>query len=259
MRGILQKGWRPVLVLVLLFIIWEFCCKLFEIPKWLLPSPLQIFEESVVGWSVYSGHIGSTVNLILVGFAIGAGVGILVAVGLHLVSFLRQALYPLLIVSQNIPTIVLAPLLVIWFGFGMLPKIIVITLVCFFPITIALLDGFRQTDRELKHYMQMAGASKQQIFWKLEWPHALPSLFSGLKISATYSVMGAVISEWLGASEGIGVYMTLASSSFRTDRVFVAIFIIVALSLLFFMIIMLVEKLVIKWKSKEEGDHVESS
>ncbi|WP_087972208.1 ABC transporter permease [Oceanobacillus rekensis] len=258
MRTLFQKGWRPVLVLILLFFIWEFCTKIFDIPKWLLPAPSQVITEAISGWSVYAGHLASTGKLIITGFIIGSSIGILVAIGLHLIPFLREAFYPLLIISQNIPTIVLAPLLVIWFGFGMLPKIIVITLVCFFPITVALLDGFRQTNRDLLYYMQMAGASKQQIFWKLEWPHALPSLFSGLKISATYSVMGAVISEWLGAGKGIGVYMTLASSAFRTDRVFVAIFLIIATSLLFFAIIIALEKRVIKWK-REEGNGNESA
>jgi len=259
MRQFIKKGWRPALVIILLFLIWEIAVRVFQVPDWLLPSPTQIVEEAIVGWSVYSGDILPTVQLIVLGFLIGSGIGLLVAIALHLIPPLRQAFYPLLIISQNIPVIVLAPLLVIWFGFGMLPKIIVITLVCFFPITISLLDGFRQTDRDLKHYMQMAGATKQQVFWKLEWPNALPSLFSGLKISATYSVMGAVISEWLGASSGIGVYMTLASSAFRTDRVFVAIFIIIMLSLLFFAAIMLLEKLVIKWKPNEEGNTNESS
>lgn len=258
MRTVLQKGWRPVSVLILLFILWEAAAVYFEVPGWLLPAPSAIMTEAIQGWTLYSGHLLSTGKLILTGFSIGAGIGIAVAVALHLVPFLRQAFYPLLIISQNIPTIVLAPLLVIWFGFGMLPKIIVIILVCFFPITIALLDGLRQTDRDLLHYMKMAGASKGQLFLKLEWPHALPSLFSGLKISATYSVMGAVISEWLGASAGIGVYMTMASSAFRTDRVFVAIFLIIAASLLFFAFILMLEKWVIKWK-REEGNRGASS
>ncbi|WP_249872330.1 ABC transporter permease [Oceanobacillus saliphilus] len=259
MRSIFEKGWRPILALILLFIFWEFCTIIFEIPAWLLPSPSQVFAEAFTGWSGYQVHLASTVQLVITGFLIGASVGIIVAVSLHLIPFMRQAFYPLIIISQNIPTIVLAPLLVIWFGFGILPKLIVITLVCFFPITIALLDGFRQTDNDLKHYVQMAGATKQQIFWKLEWPHALPSLFSGLKISATYSVMGAVISEWLGASKGIGVYMTLASSSYRTDRVFVSIFLIVIMSLIFFAIIRVLEKWVINWKPIEKGSHHESS
>ncbi|WP_010651413.1 ABC transporter permease [Oceanobacillus massiliensis] len=259
MKGLWKKGWRPILVLFLLFIIWEACTRIFEIPGWLLPSPIEVFKEAVTGRSVYSVHITSTVQLVITGFLIGSSVGILVAIILHLLPLMRQAFYPLIIVSQNIPIIVLAPLLVIWFGFGVLPKLIVITLICFFPITIALLEGFKQTDADLKHYVQMAGATNQQIFWKLEWPHAFPSLFSGLKISATYSVMGAVISEWLGASKGIGVYMTLASSSYRTDRVFVAILLIIALSLIFFALILIVEKRLIKWKPIEKGNHLESS
>jgi ABC-type nitrate/sulfonate/bicarbonate transport system permease component len=252
MREAIMKGWRPLLVLLLFFIAWEIGVRTAETPEWLLPAPSKIMKEGAAGWANFYPDAISTVKITLIGFAVGTGVGILTAIVLHLVPFLRSSVYPLLILSQNVPIIVLAPLLVIWFGFGLLPKIIVITLVCFFPITIAALDGFRQTPQELKHYMMMAGATKQQLFWKLEWPHSLPSIFSGLKISATYSVMGAVISEWLGAEKGIGVYMTLASSSFRTDRVFVAIFTIMFLSLLFFLLIVLAERRIVHWQRKRE-------
>lgn len=245
------KGWRPVFVLLLLFILWEIGVKITDAPAWLLPAPSLIFKEAINGWSEFAPNLIATIKLSLLGFTIGAAAGILVAMLLHLVPLVRESIYPLLILSQNIPIIVLAPLLVIWFGFGLLPKIIVITLVCFFPITVAALDGLRQTPAELRHYMIMAGATKGQQFWKLELPSALPSIFSGLKISATYSVMGAVISEWLGAKEGIGVYMTLASSSFRTDRVFVAIIVIMALSLLYFGIMIVCERWFVKWKVKE--------
>lgn len=252
MRNVFLKGWRPVLVLLLLFIIWEVAVKLADIPDWLLPAPSTIFTEAIDGWTSFYSHLQSTIKLSLLGFVIGSSIGLFTAIILHLLPFVRESVYPLLILSQNVPIIVLAPLLVIWFGFGLLPKLIVITLVCFFPITVSALDGFKQTPSELKHYMMMAGASRKQLFWKLELPYSLPTLFSGLKISATYSVMGAVISEWLGAKEGVGVYMTLASSSFRTDRVFVAIFSIMVLSLLFFAVILLAERLLIRWKIKED-------
>lgn len=252
MKNVIHKGWRPVLVLVLLFIIWEIGVKIFEVPNWLLPRPTEVIHEIVNGGDVYQEHLISTVQLSIVGLFIGCSFGIIAGIGLHIVPFLKEALYPLIIISQNIPTIVLAPLLVVWFGFGLLPKIIIITLVCFFPITISLLDGFRQTDRDLLNYMRMAGATKRQIFWKLEWPQCLPYLFSGFKISATYSVLGAVISEWLGASKGLGVYMTVSSSAFRTDRVFVAIFFIVGLSLLLFVLIILLQKIIIRWNPKGE-------
>ncbi|MFD2924966.1 ABC transporter permease [Halobacillus naozhouensis] len=250
MKKLIYKGWRPGLVLILLLILWEASSKLFEVPDWILPAPSLIWQEAINGWDQYSHHLFSTIQLALLGFVIGTSFGLLVAILLHMIPSLREAFYPLIILSQNIPIIVLAPLLVIWFGFGWLPKVIVIVLVCFFPIAVATMDGLRQTNQELIHYMKMAGASKGQIFRKLQWPHAIPSMFSGLKISATYSVMGAVISEWLGANEGIGVYMTLASSSFRTDRVFVAIFFIMMLSLLFFGVISKVEKVLTKWQSK---------
>ncbi|MGM0841265.1 MAG: ABC transporter permease [Bacillota bacterium] len=252
MKAWISKGWRPFLVLILLFIIWEFTIRVFEVPAWLMPSPSEIWAEGVASWSTFTGHLASTTLLTIGGFVIGCTIGIGTAVGLHLLPKLREAIYPLMILSQNIPIIVLAPLLVIWFGFGLLPKIIVITLICFFPVAVSALDGFRQTNAEYILYMKMSGATKGQIFRKVEWPHALPSIFSGLKISATYSVMGAVISEWLGAQKGIGVYMTLASSSFRTDRVFVAIFMIMLLSLVFFGIILLLEKIMIKWNRKED-------
>jgi ABC-type nitrate/sulfonate/bicarbonate transport system permease component len=250
MKKLFIKGWRPLLVLLLLFIIWEIVVKVVDVPAWLLPPPSKIFAEAFSGWNDFYPDLLSTIKISFFGLAIGAMIGILIAIVLHLVSFLRDSFYPLLILSQNIPIIVLAPLLVIWFGFGLLPKMIVITLVCFFPITVAALDGFKQTPDELKHYMMMAGATKTQLFWKLELPFSLPSIFSGLKISATYSVMGAVISEWLGAKQGVGVYMTLASSSFRTDKVFVAIFAIMILSLLFFLIIVIIERLAIRWQPK---------
>ncbi|MGJ9385864.1 ABC transporter permease [Salipaludibacillus sp. CF4.18] len=253
MKKMLARGWRPLMVIILLLIIWEACSRLFEIPTWLLPAPSDIVKEGVTSWSVYNHHLFSTTKLSVIGFGIGVSVGLIVATTLHLLPPVRQAFYPLLILSQNIPIIVLAPLLVIWFGFGMLPKILIITLVCFFPITVATLDGFRQTSPELLHYMRMAGASKRQIFAKLQFPHALPSIFSGVKISATYSVMGAVISEWLGANQGIGVYMTLAQSSFRTDRVFVAIGFVMVLCLLFFGLIVMLERLLIKWRNTEGG------
>lgn len=244
----MRKIFIPIISLIVLIAIWETSTRLFQIESWILPAPSVIVLEAIMNWDNYQEHIGSTILLTILGLVIGVSIGIIIAVILHLVPLVKQMVYPLLLLSQNIPIIVLAPLLVIWFGYGTLPKIIIITLVCFFPITIAALDGFRQTNRELVHYMKMAGATKRQMFLKLELPHALPAIFSGLKIAATYSVMGAVISEWLGASKGIGVYMTLASSSFRTDRVFVAIILIIILCFTFFGLILLAERLVLRWQ-----------
>lgn len=244
----LRNNGGAIILLLFLLGFWELIVRITDTPAWLLPAPSQIFLEGFQAIPSFSKDILATTKLSILGLVIGSAAGFIIAIVLHILPVVQKTTYPLLILSQNIPTIVLAPLLIIWFGFGLLPKLIVIGLVCFFPIVVAALDGFKNTAPELKYYMQMAGASKTQMFWKLELPYALPSVFSGLKISATYSVMGAVISEWLGAKQGIGVYMTLSQASFRTDRVFVAIFTIMLLSVLLFGLIQLLEKLLIKGK-----------
>ncbi|MEQ6378319.1 ABC transporter permease [Bacillaceae bacterium S4-13-58] len=252
MKNLVRKGWRPTLVLLILFILWELITSLLDIPEWLVPSPSAILLEGFIGFSEFAPDLLATLYLSILGFLVGSGLGVFTATLLHLVPKIREAFYPLLIATQNIPIIVMAPLLVIWFGFGLLPKVIVITLVCFFPVTISVMDGFRQVPREYSLYFRMSGATRWGTFRKLEWPFALPALFSGLKLSATYSVMGAVISEWLGAKNGIGVYMTLASSSFRTDRVFWAIFVVVLLSLSYVGMVMIAEKKIVSWNSDKE-------
>ncbi|MFJ3389512.1 MULTISPECIES: ABC transporter permease [unclassified Lysinibacillus] len=245
MRQAFKQG-RTIIFIAFLLFIWELIVRFADVPHWLLPTPSAILKEGFQSYKTFVPHAIATVQLAFLGLAIGIVCGLTVAVLLHRFTFVRELFYPILIMSQNVPVLVLAPLLIIWFGFGLLPKLIIICLVCFFPIVISAMDGFRQTSPELKHYFEMIGATKSQTFWKLEWPYAYPSIFSGIKIAATYSVMGAVIAEWLGAKMGIGVYMTLAQSSFRTDRVFVAIFAIIFLSLLLFSAIRLLEKLVVK-------------
>jgi ABC-type nitrate/sulfonate/bicarbonate transport system permease component len=159
-----------------------------------------------------------------------------------------------LIITQTVPIIAIAPLFVIWMGYGLASKIVIVTLVCFFPILIASLQGYSNTDPAMRNYMLMIGSSRWQLFWKLEWPSAIPFMFAGLRVSAAYSVMGAVISEWLGAKEGLGHAMRLYQSSFRTDRVFSCIVMIVTFSLLFFILVVLLEKYLVRWRpaKKEE-------
>ncbi|MDR9852315.1 ABC transporter permease [Paenibacillus sp. VCA1] len=253
MRRWWSHVWPPFVAVLFFLTVWELCTSLFHIDKWILPSPVDIAKETADGAGDLWGHVWATVRLTLEGFIIGTAVGLVIALILHLIPFLKSALYPLLILSQNIPTIALAPLLLIWFGFGLLPKLIVITLVCFFPVAVATMGGLKQTDRVMLNYMRMIGANKRQIFAKLELPHALPAIFSGVKIAATYSVMGAVIAEWIGADKGIGYYMMLQKSGYRTDRMFVAIMVIVALSLLMFGIIALLERWLVRWKPKQES------
>ncbi|MEK4425521.1 ABC transporter permease [Solibacillus sp. FSL K6-1523] len=255
----LKKYSVTVGFLISLLLIVEIAVRLLDLPTWLFPAPSIVIIELFQTSGELLPHVMATVKLTFIGLIAGSVLGFIVGILLHLLPIVHKIGYPLILISQNIPTLVLAPLLIIWFGFGLMPKVVIIGLVCFFPIAIALLDGLRQTTPELRQYFQMAGATKWQQFWKLELPFAMPALFSGLKIAATYSVMGAVITEWLGAKQGIGVYMTLAQSAFRTDRVFVAITLIVILSLCIFGIIRLIEERVVHNYKKEGPQHANHS
>jgi len=246
-------SWRPALAIMIFIGIWELSARIFAIETWILPAPSVIAAEMREVLPAFLPHMFSTIKLVLIGFTFGTTIGLIMGTLFHHFDRVRETVYPFLILSQNIPIIVLAPLLLIWFGLGDTPKMIIVAMTSFFPIAVATLSGLQQTDRELLHYMKMMGASKRQLFAKLELPHALPSIFSGIKISATYSVMTGVVAEWLGAQKGIGVFMTLASSSYRTPRVFVAIIMTMLLSLTFFAMIALLERLFIRWNREEKG------
>jgi len=192
-------------------------------------------------------HLVPTVIETVVGFAISIVSATAVAIGLDRVAWIRAAVEPLLVGSQTIPIIAIAPLLVVWFGFGLLPKVLVVVLVTFFPITVALLDGFASTPADRTELMRSMGASDDEVFRKLRWPTGLPGLFTGLKISATYAVVAAVIAEYVGATEGLGIWMQLSQRSFRTDLVFAAILLTAVLSIGLVALVTLIERAVIPW------------
>lgn len=199
-------------------------------------------------------HTEATMLLTLIGFVGGSAVGFVLAALLHLIPGIRKPMYPLLVLSQNIPVIAIAPILTMLLGWGLLPKALLVIMVCFFPITVAMLNGLMNTDAQLRNYLQMIGIGRWQLFWKLELPHAIVHLFSGLKIAASYSVMSAVIAEWLGTNKGLGAFMIISSKGFMPDRVFASVAIIVVLSLTLFGLVTLAERLVIRWRPKKEGN-----
>ncbi len=233
-----------------LLVAWEVATRVLVIPAWMLPGPVRIAQEAVAVAPTLGTDVLATASLTLYGGTLGVLLGLALAAVLHLVEPLRAAVYPLLIVSQNVPSIALAPLLVIWFGFGLTPKVVVIVLVCFFPVAVAAMDGLRGADRVVVDYLRMSGADRWQVFRKVEVPSALPSVFSGLKIAATYAVMGAVVAEWVGSDRGVGHYMLLQKSAFRADRVFVAILTIVVLSLALFALIAVLERRATRWRTR---------
>ncbi len=213
-------------------LLWEGMVWIFAVPKWLLPPPSRILSILFAERSLLFRHTMVTLTEASSGFILALILSIILALLMDKSSLLRKILYPFIIVSQTIPIITIAPLLVIWMGFGMAPKITIVVLICFFPICISLLNGLALIDRDYLDLLKTMGASEKQIFFHLKMPSILASFFSGLKISATYSIMGAVIAEWLGAKAGLGEYMRRTLHTFSIERTFAAILIVVVLSLI---------------------------
>lgn len=238
----------PAAAMTLFIVMWEIIVRLTKTPEYRLPAPSAIINEFIESWDILLGHTMVTLYEMILGFVIGIITACIIAILMDSVKFFERTLMPFTVISQTIPLVALAPLLAIWFGFGIIPKIILTVLVVFFPVTVNLIQGLKAADQDLKEMMIGMGASKMQIFMKLKLPTAAPYFFTGLKISAAYAVMGAVISEWTGASKGLGIYMTRAMSSFKTAALFADILIIALMSILLYKLIELIENKVITWK-----------
>lgn len=239
----------PLSFILLVIAIWEICVNFLEVPKWILPAPSLVVSTLFSIFATIYDHILATLLEALLGFTTAILISFIIAFIMDSIPLIRKSLYPILIVSQTIPIISVAPLFIIWFGYGLLPKIIVVQLVCFFPIVISLLGGLASVDEDQINLLKSMGASKVELFKMVKLPASMPSFFSGLKISASYSIMGAIIGEWLGAEKGIGVFMTLAQKSFQTEKVFAAILVITLLSLGVFKIVELAQKIILPWKN----------
>ena len=238
----------PALVLAALVGAWQLYVEASGISAVTLPSPARVSEGMWQSREVIAHHAWVTLKVTLFGLAVAVAFGVVLALLIDSFAPVRRALYPLIVGSQTIPIVVIAPLLVLWFGFDLTPKIIVVTLYTFFPITVALAQGLAATDHEALLLMRTLGADRLQTLRLLKVPQALPYLFTGLKITVTYAMVGAVFAEWNGAREGLGIYVVLMKNSFRTDMVFAAVLIIAVLSLGLFVLIGLLEKLVVRWR-----------
>ncbi|UVI32443.1 ABC transporter permease [Paenibacillus spongiae] len=250
----LRKAGPPAAVLASLIVIWQAAVMLFGIEDYVLPSPLDIAKEFVSVAPRLFEHASATLGITLLGFAAGSAAGMLLAALLHLVPWVKAGFYPLLVLTQNVPVFVLINLFVIWFGFGMMPRVLLLMLVCFFPVAVAMLTGLTQADPKLVNYMKMIGATKRQLFWRLELPGSISYLFSGLKIAASYSVISAIYAESNGADKGLGKFIQLASNGWQTSRLFVGIVTIITISLLLFGAITIAEKLSVRWRVRSDEE-----
>lgn len=214
-----------------LLALWQMVCMAGLVPDYMLPSPVQVLQAFFSERDALWRNSLITLQEAFIGLGLGVGIGFLAAVLMDAFRVLYQAFYPLLILTQTIPSVAIAPLLVLWFGYEMAPKIILIVISTFFPVTVGLLEGFRSADKDAIGLLRSMGAGRVQIFRYIKFPSALPQFFSGLRIAAAYSVVGAVISEWLGGFGGLGVYMTRVKKAFAFDKMFAVIFLISGISL----------------------------
>lgn len=253
MQQLWQRGWPPLTAAILFLTSWQLYVTLGDVEKWFLPGPLDVWTEAVHNWSQLSIHVISSLKLTLIGFAIGILVAFILALILHFSPILERGLFPLVVLSQTIPLVLLGPLLLFWLGYGWNTRLFVVALVCFFPILIAFLNGLKQTDATMLNYMRMIGANRWQQFIKLELPSAVSPLFSGIKIAATYCVTGAVIAEWFGAENGLGKYIMFSKAGFRMDRALLGVLLVVLLSLLIVFVVSLVERYFLRWQNTQVG------
>ena len=238
---------NTVSAIVILLIAWQLVCSLRLIPSFMLPSPVQVLKAFIEDFPLLMYHTRVTLTEAFIGLFWGVVVGFLTAVLMDRFEILYNAIYPLIVLTQTVPTVAVALLLVLWFGYEMLPKIILIVIATFFPITMGVLEGFRSVDKDEVDLLRAMGASRFQIFRYIKVPGARGNFFAGLRISTSYSVVGAVISEWLGGFAGLGVYMTRVKKAFSYDKMFAVIFLISVISLLLMKLVDLLQKKTMPW------------
>ena len=241
-----SHGSAAALVLALLAA-WELTVRLGRVPEYLLPAPSQVLADLSTDWVILGPATWVTLREVAAGFVISAAAGVGLAVVLHLAGPLRRAMYPVLIGSQTVPVVVLAPILVILLGYGIAPKLVIVALICFFPIVVNGLDGLRGVDRDLIAMMYTLDATRWAIFRRVEFPAALPSFFSGMRIAATFAAIGAVFGEWSGSNAGLGYVMLEATPNLLTARIFAAILMLTLMSLALFGLVSLAERIAVPW------------
>ncbi len=253
-------GWAPPLALLgCLVLFWDLTVRLLDIPDYVLPAPSEVLTVLTGNAAAIAGHTLSTVATATLGLLLGTVTGVTLAVVMAASSAVRAALYPLVVVSQSVPMVVLAPLFVVWFGFGLLPRVLVVALVSFFPVAVATVSGLVAADRDQVDLVRAMGGSRRDLAQHVLVPGALPSLFTGLKVAASYAMFGAVVGEWIGASSGLGLYLERSRASFATDQMFAAVLVIAAVSVALVGVVFALERAALPWQVAERAQRKAST
>jgi NitT/TauT family transport system permease protein len=236
-------------------VLWELAIRLFRVPTFVLPAPSAVVRSLIENWAQLASATESTALEILLGFVLAAITGI--AIALVIVRFDRfgRALYPLIVLFQNVPKVALAPIFILWFGFDLAPKVLLIVVIAFFPVAIDMLVGLQSVEPSFVALMQSVGASRSKILLDVRIPHSLPHLMAGLKVAITFSVIGAIVGEFAGANEGLGYVIQFASTQLDTPLVFAALIVVSVLGLAFYYVVELAERLLVPWAPKFDPVH----
>jgi NitT/TauT family transport system permease protein len=242
-------------LMAVVLVVWEFVIRVFKVPTFVLPSPTAIVQSLIDSRVQLLSATRFTAAEVLLGFVLAAATGIVVA--LVIVRFERfgRALYPLIVLFQNVPKIALAPIFILWFGYDLAPKVLLIVVIAFFPVAIDMLAGLQSVEPSFVSLMKSVGASKTKILLRVRIPHSLPHLFAGLKVAITFSVIGAIVGEFSGANAGLGYVIQFASTQLDTPLIFSALLVVSVLGLAFYYIVEFAERLLVPWSPKYEEHH----
>jgi len=238
-----------VWTLIALVIFWEVSVRLTHVAEFILPTPSRIIEEIGAYWPRLMVNSGYTIGEIVLGFVFSVIVAVPLAVLITYSRAADRAIYPLIVTSQTIPKVAIAPLMVAWFGYGATPKIVIVVLLSFFPIVINSVVGLRASSAEMLYLARSMGATPWQTFWKFRLPQALPNMFAGFKLATVMAVIGAIVAEFVGSDVGLGYVIQVAGSSFNITRQFAAIVVISVIGMVLFMLMEWAERLIVPWKN----------
>jgi NitT/TauT family transport system permease protein len=245
---VVNAAWvRPVLLLVLIVVIWDLAIRLFKIPAYQIPAPADVVAVLFSDWPELLRQSWPTTYATLCGFLLSAVFGIPVAMLIAGSKTVESYVYPLLVFSQSVPKVAIAPLFVVWFGFGIIPKVISAFLLGFFPVVVSAVQGFKSVDPDMVDLARAMQGSRFQVFRAVNLPHALPAIFSGLKVSVTLAVVGAVVGEFVGSNSGIGYVLQRSIGTFDLPTMFAALVILALLGVILFWIVDRIERLIIPW------------
>ncbi len=254
---LLQAAWlKPILFLVMLVVVWDLSIRVFKIPPYQVPKPQDVIITLYQEWPMLLKETWPTLNATVWGFLLAAAFGIPIAMLIAGSKTIESYVYPLLVFSQSIPKIAIAPLFVVWFGFGLFPKVLSAFMLGFFPVVVSAVQGFKSVEPDMMDLARAMEANRWQMFRMVALPHATPAIFAGLKVSITLAVVGAVVGEFVGSSEGLGVVLQRSIGNFELPTMFAALVILALIGVILFWIIDLIERFTIPWHASQRNDLV---